>query len=170
MTAGRDTSELINLLLQHGGDVQALDFKNRTPVHYAFVQKNKRNNTQPYDPLHVLKQLINEKTIGKLDLNQQDINGKTIFHYMAQRSSLNCLQYILDLFHSVPSVTPINLELEDKFMNTFLGTAINFNHQSFAEFVVRKTLLPIKGFIYEEKLPQLRQQNNVFGGGWGIQQ
>lgn len=49
----RDYREYIKLLLKHGGDLQLLDFKQRTPLHYLFVQRNRRFEVNQFDPLRI---------------------------------------------------------------------------------------------------------------------
>ena len=46
---GKDLKEIIKLLIQHNAQVSLLDFKLRTPAHYMFVRKNRRDITDKYD-------------------------------------------------------------------------------------------------------------------------
>jgi ankyrin repeat protein len=158
MSHQRDVKELMRLLLTNGADIYAQDHKGRTPLHYLFVQKNMRSETGPYDPVENLRICITDQTAGG---TLQDCNGKSVLHYMAQRSSLESFKLLIKTFQEF-------LALEDVTMNTCLGTAINFGHNEFAAHILKEKLVDMNGYIYEEK--RAKRPGQVFGnpmGGFG---
>lgn len=42
LTHRRDMTEVLKLLIQFNSELNSLDFKKRTPLHYVFIPKNKR--------------------------------------------------------------------------------------------------------------------------------
>ena len=44
-------TEIIKLLINSKADLNALDFKKRTPLHYIFIAKNRRFEQGLYDPI-----------------------------------------------------------------------------------------------------------------------
>jgi hypothetical protein len=61
--------------MKHGADLAALDFKQRTPLRYLYIKKNKRHEIDEFDPLPTLKQLLTSATSGKFSPALQDIHG-----------------------------------------------------------------------------------------------
>lgn len=84
MAHRRDMKEVINMLVKYQADVAALDFKQRTPMHYLFVRKNRRFEQDKFDPIQTgLQLIVNEETRQAIDVNQVDVNGKSLLHYAA---------------------------------------------------------------------------------------
>ncbi len=78
----KDYTEVFKLLIKHKANLAALDFKGRMPLHYLFVKKNQRSVIDVFNPLKDLEILVNEGTKELIDINHQDINGKSIMHYV----------------------------------------------------------------------------------------
>ncbi|CDW79015.1 nad(+) adp-ribosyltransferase-3 [Stylonychia lemnae] len=149
----KDYKEIFKLLIKHNANIQALDFKARTPIHYMFVKKNRRDAVDQFDPLNLnigLDILINKDTIKDIDFNHQDINGKSLLHYMAQRGSTASLKHFIKLL----GVDKINFNIEDKYKNTPLSIAINSRHFDFVEYLIQLQLVNLKGFIYDQPKQQ----------------
>jgi ankyrin repeat protein len=67
----RDMKGVIKLLMKHDADSMAIDMKKRTPMHYMFIQKNRRNEMTQFEPMdHGLELLMKEKTQGRININQ----------------------------------------------------------------------------------------------------
>lgn len=153
----RDMKEPIKLLLDHEADAMAVDLKKRTPAYYLFVRKNMRAEVSQFEPMdHGLDILINEKTRGRVNVNHQDCNGKTLLHYAAQRGSIKSLEYLIMMFGK----EGLNMALEDKWLNTPLSVAINNKHFAFIEKLFEYELVSPKGFIYEEPRPRMAMQQD----------
>lgn len=101
-----------------------------------------RYECSAYDPVEYLDICLEDQTTAGII---QDVNKKSIYHYMAQRGSIKCFKLIREKFNME------DLTSEDKFMNTFLGTAINYGHHDFAKYLIKEKLVNLGGFIYEEK-------------------
>ena len=83
-----------------------------------------------------------------IDVNLADINGKTLMHYLAQRGSLDSLDYFIKIFGE----DSINFDAEDVHRNTPLSIAIAFKHIDFAKKLIGLQKVKLLSFIYEEKL------------------
>ena len=75
----------VTLLLRHNARCDAVDAKGRTPLHYAFVKKNRRTANSELDPANVVSLLVKKET---LSIDARDCYGKTAMHYAAQRGAL----------------------------------------------------------------------------------
>ena len=52
--------QYITLLIQHGADVMAQDWKKRTPMYYLFIRTNRRAEVDAFEPMiHGLDLLLN---------------------------------------------------------------------------------------------------------------
>ena len=58
------------------------------------------------------------------DINLQDVNGKTILHYAAQRGSNESLAYLRKLY----GPENIKINSQDRFGNTPLAIAVECRH------------------------------------------
>lgn len=151
MVARRDMKETLKVLMKHGADINSVDMKRRTPMHYLFVRKNRRYDVDKFEPMeHGLEILINEQTAMSININTQDINGKTLLHYAAQRGATDSLDYLIKLF----GIDVLNFSLEDRWMNTPLSVAINCKHYHFVEKLLDYKVAKLKGFIYDEPKPR----------------
>jgi ankyrin repeat protein len=71
----RDYTEFFKALMKHSADLAALDFKQRIPLRYLYIKKNKRHEIDEFDPLPTLKLLLTQATSGKFSPALQDIHG-----------------------------------------------------------------------------------------------
>jgi ankyrin repeat protein len=123
-TNSTDSSfELEEYLLSKGAKVNALDFRGRTPLHYAFVKigaKKYRNTTQT-DPIETVSSLCG---VPGIELDVVDSFQKTPLHYAAQHGSTICSLYLLQ--------REAALERPDGFGNTPLTIALASKHPDYA--------------------------------------
>jgi len=121
------TSELENLLLDYGADVNAIDNRGRCPLHYAFVKIGAWDDNSVIDPIEAVTTLCSKININ---VNIQDRWGKTPLHYAAQRNSTICSIFLLN--------RGAQLEAKDKYGNTPLSDAFLFNHPDYAITLVER--------------------------------
>ena len=72
-----------------------------------------------------LELLLNEETKAAFPINCQDMNGKSLLHYLAQRGSHESLDYVVKLY----GVDGITVNLEDNFRNKSFAIAVELRHQ-----------------------------------------
>jgi len=136
------TSVMENLLLDSGADVNALDKRGRTPLHYAFVKIGNYSDCSTIDPIETVTTLCSKLDIN---LNVQDKWGKTPLHYAAQRNS------------TISSIFLLNrgalLETKDKYENTPLAVAFLYNHPDYAITLIERNA-NVKALVHPEK-PEL---------------
>ena len=72
------TSELVQLLIQHGGKINSLDKYERSPIFYCFCEMEDKVITEPLEKIEILQVLMNHKDIN---LNLVDVYKRTILHY-----------------------------------------------------------------------------------------
>ena len=77
----KDHAELVRLLLSHGANVDALDARNRTPLHIACYR------------LHAIARTLIE---AGTDVNAKDIHGRTPLHEAAEAGRTDIVQLLLD--------------------------------------------------------------------------
>jgi ankyrin repeat protein len=74
----KDYREVIRLLMKHGADLAHLDFKQRTPLHYLYIHRNRRHEVDFFEPLKnnqgaagqsPLELLLTEETKGSFPVN-----------------------------------------------------------------------------------------------------
>ena len=113
-------SQVINLLLDSGSDINAIDKLGRTPLHYAFVKIGDWTNNN-IDPIEIITTLCSKLGINH---NVRDKFGKTPLHYAAQHNSTICSIFLLNRGAS--------LEIKDHYGNTPLASAFFYNHPDYA--------------------------------------
>eukprot|EP01022_Parablepharisma_sp_SALTPOND_P016946 TRINITY_DN259_c0_g2_i2.p1 TRINITY_DN259_c0_g2~~TRINITY_DN259_c0_g2_i2.p1 ORF type:complete len:1345 (+),score=203.61 TRINITY_DN259_c0_g2_i2:2443-6477(+) len=116
------TSDLESLLMEHGAEVNAIDARGRTPLHYAFVKFGRWDDNTVIDPIETVTTLCSNPNI-KVDV--QDEWGKTPLHYAAQRSSTICSVFLLNQqfvgktgFEYISALSLIEARIQRKRINT----------------------------------------------------
>ena len=80
-TSGTDASfEIEEYLISKGVDINALDYKNRTPLFYALIKMGKLFETSEIDPFETISNLC---AIPGIHTNTIDKFGKNLLHYAA---------------------------------------------------------------------------------------
>lgn len=51
MAHRKDVKDVIQLLVKYNANLSCLDFKQRTPLHYLFIRKNRRYESDRFDPI-----------------------------------------------------------------------------------------------------------------------
>jgi len=77
-TTSNSNLNIEKILVNEGVDVNGVDIRGRTPLHYLFVKFGKSTSTQMIDPIkNVATYLANRK----VKLDEADFWGKTPLHY-----------------------------------------------------------------------------------------
>eukprot|EP01015_Nassula_variabilis_P014894 TRINITY_DN2238_c0_g1_i11.p1 TRINITY_DN2238_c0_g1~~TRINITY_DN2238_c0_g1_i11.p1 ORF type:complete len:265 (-),score=59.32 TRINITY_DN2238_c0_g1_i11:52-846(-) len=103
--------ELESLLLRYGADVNTIDKRHRTPLHYAFVKIGHPFEKSSIDPVETVTSLLGVKGCN---VNIRDAWGKTPLHYAAQRGSNISGLYLMKQGADIDSLdeddnTPLNI-------------------------------------------------------------
>eukprot|EP01022_Parablepharisma_sp_SALTPOND_P016007 TRINITY_DN2302_c3_g1_i1.p1 TRINITY_DN2302_c3_g1~~TRINITY_DN2302_c3_g1_i1.p1 ORF type:complete len:1273 (+),score=196.37 TRINITY_DN2302_c3_g1_i1:5084-8902(+) len=136
------TSEMENLLLDCGADVNAIDRRGRTPLHYAFVKIGRWEDSSVIDPIEAVTTLCSKLEIN---VNIQDKWGKTPLHYAAQRNSTISSIFLLN--------RGATLETKDRYGNTPLGVAFLYGHPDYAITLIERNA-NVSALVYPEN-PEL---------------
>ena len=120
-----DITECVEILLENDiVNIGMTDRSGRTPLHYAFSEKN-------IDPLNLVCLLLDKMTISQI--RQVDQQGRTALHIAALIGASKCLTLMLQ----TPGVEE-DLELKDKSGATVLALAIqNSNFETAALLILR---------------------------------
>jgi ankyrin repeat protein len=51
MAHRKDVKEVMKILVKYNADLSWLDFKQRTPLHYMFIRKNRRFEQDKFEPI-----------------------------------------------------------------------------------------------------------------------
>jgi hypothetical protein len=106
--------------LKHNVDLAALDFKQRTPLRYLYLKKNKSFEFDFFEPLQTLKILLTPATAQSFSPNLQDISGKSFLHVLAQRGAWETFEYLITLYGK----DELKVNQTDYTGNTVLAVAI----------------------------------------------
>jgi ankyrin repeat protein/predicted DNA-binding WGR domain protein len=105
------SNEIENCLLSSGGDLNAIDARGRTPLHYAFVKIGDPFNNSNIDPIETVSNIISRPGV-KVDV--RDKWGNTALSYAAQRGAVISALYLLKHQADIDNVnqegnTPVNI-------------------------------------------------------------
>ena len=121
------SNEIENCLLSSGGDLNAIDLRGRTPLHYAFVKIGNPFNNSAIDPIETVSNIISRK--GVL-IDVRDQWGNTPLNYAAQRGSVISALYLMK---NNSNINNVNLE-----GNTPLNECLLQGHQNMCIFLIQK--------------------------------
>ena len=140
-------SDMENLLLSYGANINAVDYYGKTPLHYCFAKIENKVKGEPksyIDPIETLSTLCSRAEI-KIDL--KDNNGKTPLHYAAQRGAMICSTYLLN--------RGAELEAKDYDGNTPLTIAFISSHLAYAVFLIEKNANIFDSVYYNNRKASL---------------
>ena len=158
--------DMESLLLLYKADINALDCRNRTPLHYCFIKIGKSRDMQQIDPIEAVSSAC---SLRDIQVNIQDSWKKTPLHYAAQRGALTSSMFLLS--------KGAELDLEDEDGNTALALSIREGHANYGVMLVQKGANVMNNVkVPRPKDPALQQkknskknasaaQYNPFGGG-----
>ena len=144
------SNEIENCLLSSGGNLNAVDSRGRTPLHYAFIKIGDPFNALPIDPIETVSNIISRK--GVL-LDVRDQWGNTPLNYSAQRGSVISALYLMK---NNANIDNINLE-----GNTPLNECLLQGHQNMCIFLIQKNAnlkVDIKIKTMEQKKAELEKK------------
>jgi ankyrin repeat protein/predicted DNA-binding WGR domain protein len=121
------SNEIENALLSSGGQINAVDIKGRTPLHYAFVKIGSPLDYTPIDPIETVSNIISRKGVI---IDIRDKWGNTPLNYAAQRGSVISALYLLQ---NKADINNVNGE-----GNTPLNEALVNGHQNMCIFLIQK--------------------------------
>lgn len=150
--------DMESLLLLYKADINALDCRNRSPLHYCFIKIGKSQNMEQIDPIESVSSACSLKGVN---VNIQDTWKKTPLHYAAQRGALTSSMFLLS--------KDAELDLEDEHGNTALALSIREGHANYAVMLVQKGANVMKTVIVPPKkppkvpAPQIYNNFSLFG-------
>ena len=121
------SNEIENCLLSSGGDLNAVDSRGRSPLHYAFVKIGDPFNASPIDPIETVSNIIARAGV-KVDT--RDEWGNTALSYAAQRGAVISTLYLLK--HGA------DIDATNKEGNTPLNICLLNGHQNMCIFLIQK--------------------------------
>lgn len=120
------TFQVEKLLIRYKVDINAIDKRGRTPLHYAFVKIGNTFEKNESDPIETVSSLLE---IEGCKADVQDSLGATPLHLAAQRGAyISCMNL---LNKKVP------VDLVDKFGNTPLAVAMKYGHSGVATLLIQ---------------------------------
>jgi ankyrin repeat protein/predicted DNA-binding WGR domain protein len=144
------SNEIENCLLSSGGDLNAVDARGRTPLHYAFVKIGDPFNNSNIDPIETVSNIIARPGV-KVDI--KDTWGNTALSYAAQRGAVISALYLLKNHADIDNIN------EDG--NTPLNICLLNGHQNMCIFLVQKNCklsVDIQVKTMEQKKAELERQ------------
>lgn len=144
------SNEIENCLLSSGGDLNAIDARGRTPLHYAFVKIGDPFNVSNIDPIETVSNIISRKHVL---VDVRDQWGNTPLNYAAQRGAVISALYLMK---NAANIDNINDE-----GNTPLNECLLHGHQNMCIFLIQKNArldVPIKIKTIEAKKAELQKK------------
>jgi ankyrin repeat protein/predicted DNA-binding WGR domain protein len=144
------SNEIENCLLSSGGDLNAVDDRGRTPLHYAFVKIGDPFNASAIDPIETVSNIIARPGVN---VDVRDAWGNTPLSYAAQRGSVISTLYLLKNGANIDNVNDDG--------NTPLNICLINGHQNESIFLIQKNCslkIDIKVKTMEEKKEELRKK------------
>ncbi len=120
------SNEIENVLLSSGGNINALDNRNRTPLHYAFVKIGDPFNTTAIDPIETVSNILSRQNV---QLDVRDQWGNTPLNYAAQRGSVVCGLYLLK--------NKAFIDNRNNDGNSPLNECLLFNHENMSIYLIQ---------------------------------
>jgi ankyrin repeat protein/predicted DNA-binding WGR domain protein len=146
------SNEIENCLLSSGGDLNAIDNRGRTPLHYAFVKIGDPFNASAIDPIETVSNIIARPGV-KVDV--RDAWGNTPLSYAAQRGSVISTLYLLKNDAHIDNVNDQG--------NTPLNICLINGHQNESIFLIQKNCslkIDIKVKSPEEKQEDMLESDD----------
>ena len=143
------SNEIENVLLSCGGDLNAVDARGRTPLHYAFVKIGSPFNTSNIDPIETVSNIISRNNVA---VDVRDKWGNTPLNYAAQRGAVISALYLMN--HQA-DINNVNCD-----GNTPLHECLLHGHQNMTIFMIQKNAelkLPIKIKTEEQKRKEMEE-------------
>ncbi len=143
------SNEIENVLLSCGGDLNAVDARGRTPLHYAFVKIGNPFNTSNIDPIETVSNIISRE---KVAVDVRDKWGNTPLNYAAQRGAVISALYLMNHHANIN-----NLNNDG---NTPLHECLLNGHQNMTIFMIQKNAelkLPVKIKTEEQKRKEMEE-------------
>ena len=144
------SNEIENCLLSSGGELNAIDARGRTPLHYAFVKIGDPFNVSNIDPIETVSNIISRKNVL---IDVRDQWGNTPLNYAAQRGAVISALYLMK---NAANIDNVNLE-----GNTPLNECLLHGHQNMCIFLIQKNArldLPIQIKTIEAKKAELAKK------------
>lgn len=116
-----------SLLLLFKADINAVDCRNRCPLHYSFVKIGNYLDMAQIDPIESVSSAC---ALQEIQLDIQDQWKKTPLHYAAQRGALTSSMFMLN--------KGADLEIEDIDGNTPLAISIKEGHANYSVMLVQQ--------------------------------
>ena len=118
--------QLEKILIRYKADINHIDKRGRTPLHYAFLKIGNIFEKDVIDPIEVVSSMLE---IEGCNADVQDSLGATPLHLAAQRGAyLSCLTLLNK---------GVSKDLKDKFGNTPLAVALKCNHSGIATLLIQ---------------------------------
>lgn len=143
----RGDTEIVNLLLTAGLDIESQDWNREVPIHYAaknndlkmyefLLSKGANKNTRDYNEKSALHkaaengqfEMIKHLIDSGVELYSKADNGMTIFHFAAQSGNVNLIKYLISL--------GMDLNHYNLFGKTALHIAVIYNKPEIVKFLI----------------------------------
>ena len=116
-----------SVLLNHGANINAVDSYQRSPLHYAFIKRHKKNDISHIDPIETVSSACSRKEIN---VNIQDFLQRTPLHYAARRGALTSTMFLLS--------KGALIDIQDIEKNTPLGLGIIGGHSNYVSMLIQR--------------------------------
>jgi ankyrin repeat protein/predicted DNA-binding WGR domain protein len=143
------SNEIENVLLSSGGDLNAVDARGRTPLHYAFVKIGNPFNSSNIDPIETVSNIISREHVA---VDVRDKWGNTPLNYAAQRGAVISALYLMNHEANINNVNADG--------NTPLHECLLNGHQNMTIFMIQKNAelkMPVKIKTEEQKRKEMEE-------------
>ena len=120
--------DIESLLILYKANINAIDVRGRSPLHYSFVKIGKHLDESQIDPIESVSSAC---SLSNIDVNIQDNWKRTPLHYAALRGALTSTMFLLN--------KKALLDIEDYQGNSPLALAIKGGHANYAVMLVQNS-------------------------------